>query len=676
MKNFKICVCLTAEFFLFIGFLIIFIINFLIYSKFNNIDSQYTLILSRNWLNSPIVDIQILSKSNCSYNNTSVAIFDNWPGTVPGCPCNGIMKIGGCTSKTSCRSVVSNPMLPYNTWRSSQFCITRLPINSYLGLTIAKKNDSCPLNQKNCGIIDTLGNILCMPSTSICPINDIQMLNFNEIVPPGYKSISLLSYGENKTLAFGNKGPSGKIAVEFKISDNIPCINPFFSNKVDSYILESNYNSDKCFGSLGGTFFDKNYQFVDSTTKYNLYSDNNIIYVLINLPYYPTYKLQNKTRLYYRNYIGINKTCLDSIQAKNLNQKISDGLNFIHSKFNTFNNIFRGIFVYTIVIWSITLLMFHLGRGILCYAENYNLYDWSMCWCEVFIFICFLVIMILNIIFYTQMKSLKDAFDDFFPFISCGDNSFNEAVPSFITNLDYIFGLSFINFIVSIIIFILPLTGLFTQYCEWESDDDVEKYDINNIDIPRLESNKIHVINLENNIPDSNNFNSGYDRYKNNNLNNETPLNDNNKEMFAKVNSLRDAPPIVINEEISDKLSQENNEFKSLDQNNEKKNMNDNISQNNNNNKLIIEPKNINLNPVYNIPNDGGFTNNINQNNNNNNPIYNIPNDGGFTNNINQNNNNNNPAYNIPNDGGFNSYNFPVNEQKNYPSNEQNQNYK
>ena len=549
MKNFKICVCLTAEFFLFIGFLIIFIINFLIYSKFNNIDSQYTLILSRNWLNSPIVDIQILSKSNCSYNNTSVAIFDNWPGTVPGCPCNGIMKIGGCTSKTSCRSVVSNPMLPYNTWRSSQFCITRLPINSYLGLTIAKKNDSCPLNQKNCGIIDTLGNILCMPSTSICPINDIQMLNFNEIVPPGYKSISLLSYGENKTLAFGNKGPSGKIAVEFKISDNIPCINPFFSNKVDSYILESNYNSDKCFGSLGGTFFDKNYQFVDSTTKYNLYSDNNILSVLINLPYYPIVKLQTETRLYYRNYIGINKTCWDSIQAKNLNQKISDGLNFILLKFNTFNNIFGGIFVYTIVIWSITLLMFHLIRGICCYGYNDD-YNPGVCLCEVFIFICFLVIMILNIIFYSQMKSLKDAYVDFFPYMSCGDIFFNESVPSFFTNLDHIFGLSFINFIVSIIIFILPLTNLFTQCCDFEYDD-VEKNDIKNIEIPKLELNKIPVINLENNIPDSNNFNAGYDRYIYNNVYSKTPLNDNNNEMIEKVNSLRDAPPIINEEEIS-----------------------------------------------------------------------------------------------------------------------------
>ena len=126
----------------------------------------------------------------------------------------------------------------------------------------------------------------------------------------------------------------------------------------------------------------------------------------------------------------------------------------------------------------------------------------------------------------------------------------------------------------------------------------------------------------------------------------------------------------------NDKLSLENNEFKILDQNNEKKNMNDNHSQNNNINKLIIEPKNINLTTVDKIPNDGGFTNIINQNNNNNNPVNNIPNDGVFINNINQNNNSNNPVYNIPNDGGFNNYNFPVNEQKNYPSNEQIQNYK
>ena len=84
---------------------------------------------------------------------------------------------------------------------------------------------------------------------------------------------------------------------------------------------------------------------------------------------------------------------------------------------------------------------------------------------EMFFFLCFLVIMILNIVFYTQMKSIKNSYVDFSNYISCGDDSFNEAVALFINNLDNVFGLSFINLIVSVIIFILPLTVFFLNLC-------------------------------------------------------------------------------------------------------------------------------------------------------------------------------------------------------------------
>ena len=468
----------------FVGFLILFIISLNIHNKFSNIDSQFTLLLAKNWLDSPIIDIQ--TRDNCSSNyNTSEAIFDYWAGTVLGCNCSNTIRFGSCSSKSvGCRTIQSTDMIPYKKWRSSKFCFTRLPMNSYLGLTIASQNESCPFNHKNCGKIDTLENILCMPDTSVCPINDIQMLNSNEIVPPGYKTISLSSYGENKTLAFGNKGPSGKIAVEFKISDNIPCINPLYSNKLYSHILESNYFTDKCFGSLGGTILDKSYQFIDSTTKNNLYSDNNILININNLPSYPVFELQLETRLYYRNFIGINKSCYNSIQAGNLFKKISDGLNVLQKNFSTFKNIYGGIFVYIMVISGITLLLHHLIRGIFCFIakefdDHYEEHFGSFC--EFFIFICFLPIMILNIIFYTQIKSLSDAYVDFFPYIYCGDNPFNEAVPLFLKNLDNIFTLSFVNLIISIIIFILPLTSVFyTRLISESSMNNLETFQVNN----------------------------------------------------------------------------------------------------------------------------------------------------------------------------------------------------
>ena len=238
--------CLIGDCLFFVGFLIIFVLNILIQNKLGLADSQYTLFLARNWLNSPILDIQ--NKANCSIGNSSALVFDYWPGTVKGCFCksSGAINIGFCSKKNyACTSISGIAKKNYTKWKSSEFCVIRLPISSYLNLTISRQGDSCPSNQQNCGIIDNLGNILCMPTTSICPINDIQMLNPNDTVPSGYRSISILSItGEKKLLAFGNVLTTGKIAFKFKVSDNTPCIDPFFSNRiVTSYILEANYMS-------------------------------------------------------------------------------------------------------------------------------------------------------------------------------------------------------------------------------------------------------------------------------------------------------------------------------------------------------------------------------------------------------------------------------------------------
>ena len=563
------CSCFICEFIFFVGFLIVFITTIIIQTKFDLIDSQYIILLKKNWMTSPIVDIQnIGNSSNCSIsgdNTTSVLIFDYWLGTVAGCTCSGEVNTGSCS--TSCSKVLPYSSLSYKFWRSNQFCVKRMPsFNSYLGLTILKPKSLCPSTQVNCGIIDSLGNILCMPSIKNCPINDIQILNVKDKVPLGYKNISLNSYGENKTLVFGNKGATGKIAIEFKISENTPCMNPYFSNNLFSYILDSTYNKDKCLGSLGDLFLDKNYEFIDSSLKYNVYKDNSILNITNLLPFYKTAQLsQLQMRLYYSNYIGI--TCVDSIKAANTIQNITEGFNSIQLNFTTYKNFFLAIFIYSIIIWCLALVIFHLIRGICCNVINDD-YDDDMDKCcykfklltELFIFIIFLPIMILNVSFYIQIKSLREANAVFYGYISCGDNSFNEAVHLFFNKLDNILVLSQINLYVSIIIFLIPLTFYFCCFgkcCNCDSS------------IENLESvKKIEII-----PPDSN-----------------------------KYKTVKDAPPSNVNQE---------NELSSISSNNKV----EQINKINNNNEIINENNNLikdnpNSNNNFQIQNNiGGFNN-------------------------------------------------------------------
>ena len=128
--------CLIGDCLFFVGFLIIFVLNILIQNKLGLADSQYTLFLARNWLNSPILDIQ--NKANCSIGNSSALVFDYWPGTVKGCFCSsGVINIGTCPSpskKSSCTTISGIDQINYTKWKSNAFCVTRLPNSSYLNL--------------------------------------------------------------------------------------------------------------------------------------------------------------------------------------------------------------------------------------------------------------------------------------------------------------------------------------------------------------------------------------------------------------------------------------------------------------------------------------------------------------------------------------------------------------
>ena len=116
-------------------------------------------------------------------------------------------------------------------------------------------------------------------------------------------------------------------------------MNPYFYNKIgDPYILENYQGRDKCIGSFGSKFIDRNYKYIDSCKIKDLYEDNSILYFLNNLPLYPMANLNFYTNLYFRSYIGLNKTCHDSIQSKNLLQNITNGLYYIQSNYEIVRN--------------------------------------------------------------------------------------------------------------------------------------------------------------------------------------------------------------------------------------------------------------------------------------------------------------------------------------------------
>ena len=112
---------------------------------------------------------------------------------------------------------------------------------------------NCEENYKKCGILDTYGNIMCIPSKDECPINDI-IVDLNskkdEYIVKGYKVGELENLLEEYSLYYTNTAIDKEIIVKIKYNYTIPrYINP------DNFIFDQDtyesYKSDRS-GNGGG----------------------------------------------------------------------------------------------------------------------------------------------------------------------------------------------------------------------------------------------------------------------------------------------------------------------------------------------------------------------------------------------------------------------------------------
>ena len=111
--------------------------------------------------------------------------------------------------------------------------------------------DNCEKNFKKCGILDTYGNIMCIPERDSCPINDI-IVDYqnkkNEYTNKGYSYSELSKLPKNYYLYYTNKEIDKEIVVHFNFSDEQPkYISPqnfiFDESAYDKYLV-SHYSGD------------------------------------------------------------------------------------------------------------------------------------------------------------------------------------------------------------------------------------------------------------------------------------------------------------------------------------------------------------------------------------------------------------------------------------------------
>jgi hypothetical protein len=284
--------------------------------------------MSSNWIKQPFLEIKqnYLSLEMCPTDFTPL-IEDIWPGTVEGCNCLGVSNVTipnsyadqinrmTCSSDLQlggCKPVEEITLKKYFFWKGKPICVrkSQKKYQDYYKNT-AEKNTSCPIGYKQCGVLDSVGNLMCEEVSQVCPINKIIVQDSRLDAPTdhNYKKIQL---DGNMTLYSTNEAIDQQILSEIKLSEGNVCVYPGEINvkwNLKQYILDKEYYNYKCRTNINASIYDTRFALIDSVKKSYLYSENGLLNYINKLPSYPFSSLETNIDLYSRSYIGWKKSC-------------------------------------------------------------------------------------------------------------------------------------------------------------------------------------------------------------------------------------------------------------------------------------------------------------------------------------------------------------------------------
>lgn len=352
-----------------------FIFSIVCYTKFDGSDHMYVASIGKNWSTGPISDVEA-GGFDCPPGKVSI-INDDWMGTNQGCYCQGIfntLTATVCNRKSfNCHNVMGVNPIPLKEWRSSNLCGKRGP--NYLKLKTASTANGCGGKYKSCGIIDSLNNHLCYPDDIPCPYNFFKIENKDFKVPTdkNYTIVPLGNNGVEGKAIFSNEYKEDKVVNEFRIDDNTPCLSPEYKNlNHQPYVLEKTYGYDKCTNEIGGSYLDKSFTKVDSSTYNQLYYSNKIMSVIQMLPLFATkYNyFETSTSLFYKNYIGMNHRCIENMIKNESAEEFIQGLINVEESINSAKTAALVGMIFTIIGITFTIFLFFMK--LCCGGEDSN----------------------------------------------------------------------------------------------------------------------------------------------------------------------------------------------------------------------------------------------------------------------------------------------------------------
>jgi len=191
-------------------------------------------------------------------------------------------EIGTCKNKTNDRYEKGKVCHAYNTiyfWKGKKYNISKTVNYTYLNDAILK-DEECPFGKKNCGIIDSNENQLCIRNNLNCPINYISENKLSN----NYSSVLI----GNKTFYYGNNITTKRKIIAGLVVDT------------DLYLNQDNEQKD----------------LIDNYTISGFLEDNQNLYKNVNLGYdpYQEENIDSKGKSYLRIFYNEQNVNLSSLR--------------------------------------------------------------------------------------------------------------------------------------------------------------------------------------------------------------------------------------------------------------------------------------------------------------------------------------------------------------------------
>ena len=568
-----------------------------------NIDYTYSDNFGNNWDKAPVDSFTIRPEnelnSNCPTGSSYLLSNVKFPGFNSGCFCppnklydsectqdqlqkkdckffpesapQQIYSWGGtfCGFRNTGKRFNSDIVLDQSKEENSKINPQSINFNYfYFNRTDATKNEECKEGFKECGILDTLGNKLCVQEYQYCPVNYIEIRDNKEDnkEPDVDFPLKKVSFNNNKkTLYYSNDNVKGNIVNEFIVLDHIPCADAA-ENKI-----KLNTTTYTCQNTVGNTTVDENWKHLDDSTIKEFIHDNGLDVKMTKYPFYNNFK-DRKVSLYYRSYIGLNQTCTNmsntlynKSEIPKLFLNFEDSVNHSHG--------YDFLSPASIVLFIIIFLSLVIKIYLTCnYEANYNQsvrypnrnignYNSYILYINTISAVSCILLLIISLVSTISIGDLRNTYIWFSNFSNCSDQISQELLALFDSRLRTAYTLAVVFTLFNLILFFLVMIESFLKHCTDEVPDFEEENDfLDNNNKPALFENE----NLEN---VDNNLNSNTNNNNNNKLNtkrvSETPVTHNT--FGAKNNRNNDNN---LNNSINDIIDEDNDDTKLVNKKN------------------------------------------------------------------------------------------------------------